>query len=161
MIRSRNTNKYADYFLLLEKSLKYYSDFEKLKMQNKIEKLEGTLNDRVILPSCKHKIENLVIVYLEEEPEFQYYVIRGQIKHIRKQFKRFNKTIEDIIAAIDTPNSVDLWIKVKEELDEHIKLDKLILHNKVIHTGYFCILNMTEKEFIRSINEINKEKFNY
>ena len=68
---------------------------------------------------------------------------------------------EDIIAAIDTPNSVDLWIKVKEELDEHMKLDKLILHNKVIHTGYFCILDMTENEFIRSMNEINKEKFNY
>ena len=102
-----------------------------------------------------------MIVYLEEEPEFQYYVIRGQIKHIRKQLKRFNKKEEDIIAAIDTPNSVDLWIQVKEELDEHIKLDKLILHNKVIHAGYFCILNMTEKEFIRSMNEINKVKFNY
>ena len=62
--------------------------------------MEGTLNDRVILPSCKHKIENLVIVYLEEEPEFQYYVIRGQIKHIRKQLKRFNKKEEDIIRRL-------------------------------------------------------------
>ena len=47
MIRSRDTNKYADYYLLLEKALKYYGDFEKLKMQNKIEKLENTLHDRV------------------------------------------------------------------------------------------------------------------
>ena len=130
-------------------------------MQNKIEKLENTLHDRVILPSCKHKIESLVIVYLKEEPEFQYYGIRGHIKHIRKQLKRFNKKDENMITAIDTPNSVDLWIQVKEELDEHIKLDKLILQNKVINTGYFRILNMSEKEFIRSMNEINKEKFNY
>ena len=102
-----------------------------------------------------------MIVYLDEEPEFQYYVIRCQIKHIRKQLKRFNKKEEDIIASIDTPNSVDLWIKVKEELEEHIKLDKLILRNKIINPGYFRILNMSEKEFIRSVNKINKEKFNY
>ena len=90
-----------------------------------------------------------------------HYVIRGQVKHIRRQLKRFNKTDEDKIAAIDTPNSVDLWIQVKEKFDEHIKFDKLILHNKVINTGYFSILNVSEKEFIRSMNEINKEKLNY
>ena len=161
LIRSLKIDKYADYYLLLKKALKYYNEYQKLKMQNKIEKLEGTLNNRVILPSCKHKIENLAIVYLEEDPEYHCYVIRGQIKHIRKQLKRFNKTDEDVIAAIDTPNSVSLWIQVKEKLDEHLKLDRMILHNNVIHTGYFRILNMSEKEFIRSMNEINKEKFNY
>ena len=44
-------------------------------------------------------------MYLEEEPEFQYYVIRGQIKHIKARLRRLNKTEDDIIAAIDTPLS--------------------------------------------------------
>ena len=123
LIRSRNTDKYADYYIFLEKCIKHYNDFQLLKQQQQIEKLEQTLKNRVILPGSKSKHENLVIVYLEEEPEFEYYVIRGQKKHIKTQLKRLNKTEEDIIAAIDTPNSVDLWINIKDELDEHLKLD--------------------------------------
>ena len=45
LIRSLKIDKYADYYLLLEKVLKYYNEYQKLKMQNKIEKLEGTLFD--------------------------------------------------------------------------------------------------------------------
>ena len=90
-MRSKNSRKYAEYYLLLEKSLYYYSQCEKLKLKNKIDKLENTLENRVIVPSCKSKIENLVIVYLEEEPEFQYYVIRGQIKHIKARLRRLIK----------------------------------------------------------------------
>ena len=72
--------KFSKYYILLEKAVKYYNDYQILKLQNKIEKLENTLENRVIVPSCKSKIENLVIVYLDEELEFQYYVIRGQKK---------------------------------------------------------------------------------
>ena len=100
-------------------------------------------------------------MYLEEEPEYQYYVIRGQLEHIRKKLRRLNKTEEDIIAAIDTPNSVDLWINIKDQLDLNLKLDKMVIHNKVINTGYFSLMNISEKEFIRKINEINSHKFNY
>ena len=82
-MRIKNTDKYADYYILLEKAVKYYNDYQILKLQNKIDKLENTLENRVIPPSCKSKIENLVIVYLEEELEFQYYVIRGQKKILR------------------------------------------------------------------------------
>ena len=53
LIRSKNTDKYADYYLLLEKCVKYYNDYQILKLQNKIDKLENTLKDRVIVPSCK------------------------------------------------------------------------------------------------------------
>jgi len=161
LIRSRNTDKYADYYILLEKAVKYYNDYQLLKLQNKIDKLENTLENRVIPPSCKSKIENLVIVYLEEELEFQYYVIRGQKKHIKTQLRRLNKTEDDIIAAIDTPNSVDLWINIKEELDEHLKLDKLVANNKIMNTGYFSLENFSEKEFIRRINQINLKKYRY
>ena len=135
-MRSRNTRKYAEYCILLEKCIKHYNDFQVLKQQQQIEKLEQTLKNRVILPGCKSKHENLAVVYLDDEPEYQYYVIRGQ-KHIRKQLKRLNKTDEDIIEAIDTPNSVDLWINIKDELDEHLTLDILVANNKIIKTGFF------------------------
>ena len=101
LMRSRNTRKYAEYFILLEKCIKHYNDFQILKQQQQIDKLEQTLKNRVILPGCKSKHENLAVVYLEDEPEYQYYVIRGQKQHIRKQLKRLNKTEEDIIASID------------------------------------------------------------
>ena len=160
-MRSKNSRKYAEYYLLLEKSLYYYSQYEKLKLKNKIDKLENTLENRVIVPSCKSKIENLVIVYLEEEPEFQYYVIRGQIKHIKARLRRLNKTEDDIIAAIDTPNSVDLWINIREELYEHLKLDKLVANNKIMNTGYFQLQGISEKEIIRRINQTNSKKYRY
>ena len=38
-MRSKNSRKYAEYYLLLEKSLYYYSQYEKLKLKNKIDKL--------------------------------------------------------------------------------------------------------------------------
>ena len=88
-------------------------------------------------------------------------MIRGQNAHIRKQLKRLNKTEEDVIAAIDTPNSVDLWINIKDQLDLNLKLDKMVTNNKIINTGYFSLKNMSEKEFIRNINRINTEKFIY
>ena len=98
-MRCENTDKYADYYLLLEECVKYYNEYQLLKQQKKIEKLETTLKDRVIPPSCKHKQETLTIVYLEEEPEYQYYGIRGQNAHVRKQLKRLNKTEEDVICS--------------------------------------------------------------
>ena len=39
LIRSRNTDKYANYYLLLEKCIKYYNDFEKLKLEHKINEI--------------------------------------------------------------------------------------------------------------------------
>ena len=80
---------------------------------------------------------------------------------LKKQLKRLNKTEEDVIAAIDTPNSVDLWINIKDQLDLNLKLDKMVTNNKIINTGYFSLKNMSEKEFIRNINQINTEKFIY
>ena len=158
-MRSLKTKKYSHYYILLEKAVKYYNDYQLLKLQNKIDKLENTLENRVIPPSCKSKIENLAIVYLgeeeEEELEFQYYVIRGQRQHIMKQLRRLNKTEDAIIASIETPNSVDLWINIKDELDEHLKLDKLVVNNKIMNTGYFQLQGISEKEFIRRINQIN------
>ena len=35
LLRSRNTDKYADYYLLLEKCIKYYCEYEKMKLQKK------------------------------------------------------------------------------------------------------------------------------
>jgi len=164
-MRSLKTKKYSHYYILLEKAVKYYNDYQILKLQNKIDKLENTLENRVIPPSCKSKIENLAIVYLgeeeEEELEYQYYVIRGQRQHIMKQLRRLNKTEDAIIASIETPNSVDLWINIKDELDEHLKLDKLVVNNRIINTCYFQLHNISEKEFIRRINQINLKKYRY
>ena len=39
LMRARNTRKYADYFILLEKCVKYYNDFEKLKLEHRINEI--------------------------------------------------------------------------------------------------------------------------
>ena len=36
LMRSRKTRKYADYYLFLEKCMFYYSQYEKLKLEHKI-----------------------------------------------------------------------------------------------------------------------------
>ena len=61
-MRSCKTKKFSHYYILLEKAVKYYNEYQVLKLQNKIDKLESTLENRVIVPSCKSKIENLVSV---------------------------------------------------------------------------------------------------
>ena len=38
-MRSQNTKKYAKYYLFLEKCIKYYNDFEKLKLEHRINEI--------------------------------------------------------------------------------------------------------------------------
>ena len=44
LMRNRNTDKYADYYLFLEKILKYYNDYQNLKLKVKNDKLQQIIH---------------------------------------------------------------------------------------------------------------------
>ena len=57
LIRSRNTDKYADYYLLLEKCIKHYSDYQISRHINTIQE-----NNKLTLKT-KQTLDRFVIVY--------------------------------------------------------------------------------------------------
>ena len=69
-MRSLKTKKYSHYYILLEKAVTYYNDYQNLKLQNKIDKLENTLENRVIVPSCKVKLKILLLYILKKSQNF-------------------------------------------------------------------------------------------
>ena len=73
LIKSRNTDKYADYYLLFEKSIKYYNDSQLIRkdkyniiLQEKVDTLEEKINDinkfKVLKLEKNDTLEKFVIV---------------------------------------------------------------------------------------------------
>ena len=62
-MRSKNTKRYAQYYILLEKCIKYYNDYQFLKIQNK---LDIICNDRVLNLDNPEKKERFIIVFRNE-----------------------------------------------------------------------------------------------
>ena len=82
LIRSRNVDKYADYYLylLLEKSIKHFNDFQILKLENK---LYSICKDRVLELENVGKKERFIIVFRNEALIHQYAINRTQVKHVK------------------------------------------------------------------------------
>ena len=90
LIRSLKTDKYTDYYILLEKCIKYYNEYQLLKMQYK---MNNICIDITIELEDNSKDESFVIVSSCVYIKHPYTVIRGHLWG-GKEFKQSNETIE-------------------------------------------------------------------
>ena len=111
LIRSKNTNKYAEYYILLGKCIKYYSEYQILKLQFK---MNNICVDRVIELENNEKDESFVIVLNNICINHPYTVIRGQEKNLNKVMKQLKLKSEDIICNIPCCYANNLYNKIKE-----------------------------------------------
>ena len=125
LIRSRNTDKYADYYLFLEEVIFLFSEFQ-------IQKLETDLfianNKKVMNLMDKDKLDQVCIVKRIGKSTYKYNVIRGQRKHVTKVLKENEIEKDDILLQLDVPAGVNFWSKCKEEIliqRERVYIDKL------------------------------------
>jgi hypothetical protein len=127
LMRSKNTNIYADYYLLLEECIKFFNDYQielnkkyiiKLKSKivsknNKISSLEEKL-DTIIKSNEETKIMNEKLLKSNEET-----------KIMNKKLLQSNE--ESKIKLDETSNEVKKLLKINKKLDKHnhIITDKL------------------------------------
>ena len=179
-MRSKNTKRYAQYYILLEKCIKYYNDYQLLKIQNK---LDIICNDRVLNLDNPEKKERFIIVFRNEALINQYAVIRTQIKHVKDILRKIGHEESDIIINIPCCYANNLYNKIKEQLKNHIIFEKKYLYinkdngyceewsidpnqmeNKYNHvsiTRNIGLIDISEEEFINKIYEIDKQRFEH
>ena len=111
-IRSKNTKKYARYYLLLEKCIKYYTDFEKLKLEHKINEINkikllkldnGQTLDNYMIIKCDEdtlhirKYKGIEYIYKHNCVKFPYATVKGSDKNVSKTLKNNKLKIENVI----------------------------------------------------------------
>jgi hypothetical protein len=156
LMRSRNTNIYADYYLLLEECVKYFNDYQKeldkryiiklktklIKKDNKICKLEEKLNT-IIKSNEETKIMNEKLLKSNEETNKKLAETSNEVKLLLKINKRLddhNHIIEDKLEEVhedlkDTNHKLDYTCKKLDiavekrvpDTDNKNKLEDLIL----------------------------------
>ena len=115
LMRSLKTKKYARYYILLEKSIKYYNDFQillkekyNIELKNKIKTVEKenmTLTERIDVLLEK-------INYQNKRMDKQTKQMNAQTKQMKKQNKKMDKQSEQLTELQVTVN------KISKKLDD-------------------------------------------
>ena len=175
LIRSKNTSKYAQYYLLLEECIKYYNEYQLLLLNKKV---KGICKDRVLELDNQEKKERFIICLNKEFTHHPYSIVKGQKKSIRETFKNEKLNENDIIVNIPCCYANNLYNKVKEHFIGQITYQKKYLyvvdkkviewsydaetmkneHNHVSVTRNIGLINITLDEFVHMIKKINNAR---
>jgi hypothetical protein len=177
-IRSKNTKKFVKYYLLLEKSINYYSHYEKLKLEKRLKENNAL---KILKLSQSDTYDNFLIMKDTRRPDFQYGLIRGSDKNIRETMQDLLLTDENVIFKINVASSTNFTKKVKEVLEHKFQRQK-VFYNKSLGIRYyegtgrepdfeenerwltsvnrwFKLIDITIDEFINKLQEINEVRF--
>ena len=197
-MRSLKTKKYAQYFILLEKCIKYYNDYQVLKLNDKINKISkvklielsnNKTLDNFVIVKCDvdtmivTKYNNRKIVKSHDYITYSYALVKGQNKNIHNVMKECNLKVSNILIELEVPSHQNFTIRIKELLkDQFVRLvryykqisingsdDRMYIDSiddideddevKISVTRFFKLSDITEKEFIDKVYEIDKSRF--
>ena len=159
-IRSKNTKKYARYYLLLEKCIKYYNDFEKLKLEHKINEINkikllkldnGQTLDNYMIIKCDEdtlhirKYKGVEYVYKHNYVKFPYATVKGSDKNVSKTLKINKLKIENVIFNKQLPSQNNFNKKINEALNKHIVREK-VFYSKTNNKVYFGDIEITDED---------------
>jgi len=90
LMRSKNTKKYANYYLLLEEAIKYFNDYQNLLKDKYIIKLKTkNKENKIIIKEKDDKIDELIKI--NKETNFKLYETSDEVKQLLKLNKRLDK----------------------------------------------------------------------
>ncbi len=127
---------------------------ETVKISSKLHKS----NNKKVVPTGKKKDSNTLVIVknnLKKEDGFEYTVFRAQQKSIKKLLSKHFDThpkMKITLQIDENPNSMNLWMRIKNELDEHFE--------SCIHRNFSLYSDYTEKQLIKDIQRIYDERFN-
>ena len=111
LIRSRNNDTYAKYYIFLEEAIKHYSDFQVMKPEDKVNK-KSTISILNLID--KDTLDRFVMAKNISNKEYPYLNIRGQERHIRKVMKKCEIPESDILIDLNVPHAINFLINVKK-----------------------------------------------
>ena len=179
LIRSLKTDKYADYYILLEKCIKCYNEYQLWNMQYK---MNNICVDRTIELKDNSKDESFVIPLNNIHRNHPYTVIRGQKNNLCKTMKQLKLKSEDIICNIPCCYANNLYNKIKEVMKGYIIFQKKYLYinddgnveewsyipeimtneyNHVSITRNIGLEDITLDEFLDKINSVDIMRYSY
>jgi len=175
LIRSKNNTVYAEYYIFLEEAIKHYSDFQIMKLEDKLNK-KSTISILNLID--KDTLDRFVLAKNSSNKEYPYLNIRGQERHIRKVKKECEITESDILIDLNVPHAINFFNKCKEVLKTHIiyevkyiykdndkEIDKCDLDEyenddiRISITRNFNITGITEADFINKIKQVNEMRY--
>ena len=181
LIRSKNSYKYADYFLLLEKCIKHYNDFQILQLKEKIQRIN---HNKILELENSDTLDHFVIVKSNNYKEFPYATIKGSQKNLNETMNEYDITEDNVILHLRVPSQQNFLKKVKEVMkakfnenaflarqkkykdrttnDIYYNEDELDDERQYITsvTRWFNIVGISEEKFIRIVKQIHKSRFN-
>ena len=117
LIRSRNNDTYAKYYIFLEEAIKHYSDFQIMKLQDKLNK---TKTISILNLIDKDTLDRFIMAKNINNKRYPYLNIRGQERHVRKVMRECEITEDDILIDLNVPHAINFFNKCKEVLKTHI-----------------------------------------
>ena len=176
LIRSKNTNVYAQYYLLLEECISHYSQYQILSLLHKIKQ-----NNKVKLLHLQNSktLDNFIIFYDKNRHIYKYGTIKGSDKNIKETLFDLNLSENNIILRLMVPSQNNFQKAIKEELGEKYDRQRFYIRksDKKKITGYdddfvenddyvvccsrfFKLNDISEEDFLIEIRKINLSRFN-
>ena len=179
LIRSRNTDKFANYYLLLEMCIKYYNDYYQLKLKKRIEEDNKI---KLLLLTESETLDNFTIyrcdqdtLYVRKNPhgkgliythhdyeEYPYALINGSNKNVAKIIKLCNIKENNKVIRLKCPSYNNFIKKIREIMSD--KFERKITEyedcaddntSRTSVTRFFKLNNIIEDEFIKELNKIH------
>ncbi|KAG2172413.1 hypothetical protein INT43_004955 [Umbelopsis isabellina] len=137
-----------------EKTSELLDRLSKLSLDNeithgKLDKVQGTLEDRVVKP-CNKGMISTVLIYEYDINKFR--IFRLQKRSVKAVIKRYlfeNPNAVKFAEIEYNPNSINYFIRFKERLGSNIKW----------YYNTFQLLDITKEKLKECIEEINNEKY--
>ena len=170
LIRSKNTDKYADYYLLLEMCIKYYNDYYQLKLKKRIEEDNKI---KLLLLTESETMDNFTVyktdqdtlfvrknpyakgyIYTEHDYErYPYALINGSNKNVAKIIKACKIKQSNQIVKIKCPSYTNFLKKIKELLGDKFERKTTEYEDELENdmtktsvTRFFKLKNISEDE---------------
>ena len=181
LIRSRNTDKFADYYLLLEEAIKHYNDFQILQLKEKIQRIN---HNKILELENSDTLDHFVIVKSNNYKEFPYATIKGSQKNLNETMNEYDITEDNVILHLRVPSQQNFLKKVKEVMKAKFNENAFLVRQKKYKdrttndvyynedeldderqyitsvTRWFNIVGISEEKFIRTVKQIHKSRFN-
>ena len=163
-MRSKNTRKYSDYYLFLEKCVFYYNQFEKLKLETKINEIskikllelsKGKTLDNFVIVKCDSdtllvtKYNNRKSTKSHDYKKYPYALIKGQNKNIHTVMKECNLKVNNIIFDLEVPSHQNFTKRIREFLKG--KFERLIRYYKPVVTQ-----GIEDRTYIEDVDDFDE-----
>ena len=165
-MRSQKTKKYAQYYIVLEKCIKYYNEYEKLKLEHTIQEINKI---KLLKLEKSQTLDNFVIVKCDKDTQivtrfnnrkelrdhdseyYPYALIKGQNRNIHSTMKECNLKVSNILVELEVPSQQNFTKRIREVLKH--KFERFVRYYKLLY-----INGIEDRMYAEDIDDYDEEE---